>query len=193
MRPKKNVMLNLQQLFSVTLTLFAVIDIIGSIPIIIQIRQREGQIKAELATFVAGCLMVAFLFLGQSILRLFGVDNESFALAGAVIIFLIGLEMILGIQLFHADLPASTGSVVPLAFPLITGAGTMTPLLSLRAAYTLPNILVGILLNLVFVYAVLKTSPWIERQLGKAGEDVLRRVFGVILLAIAIKLFKANF
>ena len=185
--------LNLQQIFSVTLTLFAVIDIVGSIPIIIQIRQREGQIKAELATFVAGCLMVAFLFLGQSILRLFGVDNESFALAGAVIIFLIGLEMILGIQLFHSDLTASTGSIVPLAFPLITGAGTMTTLLSLRAAYSLPNILVGIVLNLVFVYAVLKTSPWIERKLGKAGEDVLRRVFGVILLAIAIKLFKANF
>ena len=186
-------MLNLQQIFSVTLTLFAVIDIIGSIPIIIQIRQREGEIKAGLATFVAGCLMVAFLFLGQSILHLFGVDNESFALAGAVIIFLIGLEMILGIQLFHSDLTARTGSIVPLAFPLITGAGTMTTLLSLRAAYTLPNILVGILLNLVFVYGVLKTSPWIERKLGKAGEDVLRRVFGVILLAIAIKLFKANF
>ncbi|WP_210516228.1 MarC family protein [Hymenobacter terricola] len=186
-------MLNFQQILSVTLTLFAVIDIIGSIPIIIQIRQREGQIKAELATFVAGCLMVAFLFLGQSILRLFGVDNESFALAGAVIIFLIGLEMILGIELFKSNLTASTGSIVPLAFPLITGAGTMTTLLSLRAAYTLPNILVGILLNLVFVYVVLKTSPWIERQLGKAGEDVLRRVFGVILLAIAIKLFKANF
>ena len=186
-------MFNLQQILSVTLTLFAVIDIVGSIPIIIQIRQREGQIKAELATMVAGCLMVAFLFLGQSILHLFGVDNESFALAGAVIIFLIGLEMILGIQLFHSDLTASTGSIVPLAFPLITGAGTMTTLLSLRAAYTLPNILVGILLNLVFVYAVLKTSPWIERKLGKAGEDVLRRVFGVILLAIAIKLFKANF
>ena len=186
-------MLNLQQIFSVTLTLFAVIDIIGSIPIIIQIRQREGQIKAELATIVAGVLMIGFLFLGQSILRLFGVDNESFALAGAVIIFLIGLEMILGIELFKSDLTASTGSIVPLAFPLIVGAGTMTTLLSLRAAYTLPNILVGILLNLVFVYGVLKTSPWIERKLGKAGEDVLRRVFGVILLAIAIKLFKSNF
>ena len=186
-------MLSLQQIFSVTLTLFAVIDIVGSIPIIIQIRQREGQIKAELATIIAGCLMVGFLFLGQSILHLFGVDNESFALAGAVIIFLIGLEMILGIELFKSDLTASTGSIVPLAFPLIVGAGTMTTLLSLRAAYTVPNILVGILLNLVFVYVVLKTSPWIERQLGKAGEDVLRRVFGVILLAIAIKLFKANF
>ena len=186
-------MFSLQQIFSVTLTLFAVIDIIGSIPIIIQIRQREGLIKAELATVVAGCLMIGFLFLGQSILRLFGVDNESFALAGAVIIFLIGMEMTLGIELFRTNMATTTGSIVPLAFPLIVGAGTMTTLLSLRAAYTLPNILVGILLNLVFVYGVLKTSPWIERQLGKAGEDVLRRVFGVILLAIAIKLFKANF
>ena len=186
-------MFSLQQIFSVTLTLFAVIDIMGSIPIIIQIRQREGQIKPELATFVAGCLMVAFLFVGQSILRLFGVDNESFALAGAIIIFLIGMEMILGIELFKSDIMSSTGSIVPLAFPLIVGAGTMTTLLSLRAAYSLPNILVGIGLNLIFVYLVLKISPWLEQKLGKAGEDVLRRVFGVILLAIAIKLFKANF
>lgn len=186
-------MFSFQHILSVTLTLFAVIDIIGSIPIIIQIRQREGKIKAELATVIAGCLMVAFLFVGQSMLTLLGVDNQSFALAGAVVIFLIGLEMILGIQLFKSDLSATTGSIVPLAFPLIVGAGTMTTLLSLRAAYSLPNILVGIGLNLVFVYLVLKTSPWIERQLGKAGEDVLRRVFGVILLAIAIKLFKTNF
>ena len=186
-------MFSLQQIFSVTLTLFAVIDIMGSIPIIIQIRQREGQIKPELATFVAGCLMVAFLFVGQSILRLFGVDNESFALAGAIIIFLIGMEMILGIELFKSDIMSSTGSIVPLAFPLIVGAGTMTTLLSLRAAYSLPNILVGIGLNLIFVYVVLKISPWLEQKLGKAGEDILRRVFGVILLAIAIKLFKANF
>jgi len=184
---------SLQHILSVTLTLFAVIDIVGSIPIIIQIRQREGEIKAELATAVAGCLMVGFLFLGQSLLGLLGVDNQSFALAGAVVIFLIGLEMILGIELFKSDLTAQTGSIVPLAFPLIVGAGTMTTLLSLRAAYSLPNILVGIVLNLIFVYVVLKTSPWIERQLGKGGEDVLRRVFGVILLAIAIKLFKTNF
>jgi multiple antibiotic resistance protein len=186
-------MFSFKHILSVTLTLFAVIDIIGSIPIIIQIRQREGRIKPELATFVAGCIMVTFLFLGQSILGLFGVDNQSFALAGAVIIFLIGLEMTLNIELFKSDLNDSTGSIVPLAFPLIVGAGTMTTLLSLRAAYSVPNILVGIGLNLVFVYVVLKTSPWIERQLGKAGENVLRRVFGVILLAIAIKLFKANF
>jgi len=186
-------MFSFQHILSVTLTLFAVIDIIGSIPIIIQIRQREGHIKAGLATTIAGGLMVTFLFVGQSLLALLGVDNQSFALAGAVLIFLIGLEMILGIEIFKSNLSGSTGSIVPLAFPLIVGAGTMTTLLSLRAAYSLPNILVGVLLNLVFVYVVLKTSPWIERKLGKAGEDILRRVFGVILLAIAIKLFKTNF
>ena len=186
-------MFSLKEIFSVTLTLFAVIDIMGSIPIIIQIRQREGQIKAEQATLVAGALMLAFLFVGQSVLGLFGVDNQSFALAGAIIIFLIGMEMTLGIELFRVNMTATTGSIVPLAFPLIVGAGTMTTLLSLRAAYSLPNVLVGIFVNLVFVYLVLRTSPWIERKLGKAGEDILRRVFGVILLAIAIKLFKTNF
>jgi multiple antibiotic resistance protein len=186
-------MFSLKEIFSVTLTLFAVIDVLGSIPIIIQIRQREGRIQSEKATLVAGVLMVVFLFLGQSILSLFGVDYQSFALAGAIIIFLIGMEMILGIELFRHNPLATTGSIVPLAFPIIVGAGTMTTLLSLRAAYSLPNVLVGIGLNLVFVYGVLKSSAWIERKLGKAGEDILRRVFGVILLAIAIKLFKSNF
>ena len=186
-------MFSLQEIFSVTLTLFAIIDILGSVPIIIQIRQREGKIHSEKATLVAGVLMVTFLFLGQSILSLFGVDFQSFALAGAIIIFLIGMEMILGIELFKSDIAASSGSIVPLAFPLIVGAGTMTTLISLRAAYSLPNVLVGIVLNLLFVYLVLKSSAWIEQKLGKAGEDILRRVFGVILLAIAIKLFKQNF
>ncbi|WP_400191134.1 MarC family protein [Hymenobacter sp. B81] len=185
---------SLKEISSVTLTLFAIIDILGSIPIIIQIRQREGAINAEKATVVAAALMVAFLFLGQSILSLFGVDFQSFALAGALIIFFIGVEMVLGIELFrHNPLASGSGSIVPLAFPLIVGAGTMTTLLSLRAAYSLPNVLVGIFVNLVFVYLVLRSSSWIERKLGKAGEDILRRVFGVILLAIAIKLFKANF
>ncbi|GAA4387475.1 MarC family protein [Hymenobacter koreensis] len=192
--PDLAAMFSLKEISSVTLTLFAIIDILGSIPIIIQIRQREGKINSEKATIVAGLLMVVFLFLGQSILSLFGVDFQSFALAGALIIFLIGMEMVLGIELFrHNPLASGSGSIVPLAFPLIVGAGTMTTLLSLRAAYSLPNVLVGIFFNLVFVYLVLKSSSWIERKLGKAGEDILRRVFGVILLAIAIKLFKQNF
>ncbi|RAK70733.1 MarC family protein [Hymenobacter edaphi] len=187
-------MFSLKQISSVTLTLFAIIDILGSIPIIIQIRQREGRINSEVATLVAGVIMVVFLFLGQSILALFSVDLASFALAGSLIIFFIALEMVLGVQIFrHNPTASGTGSIVPLAFPLIVGAGTMTTLLSLRAVYSLPNVLVGIVVNLVFVYLVLKSSHWIERKLGQAGEDILRRVFGVILLAIAIKLFKQNF
>ncbi|GHA72557.1 MarC family protein [Pontibacter akesuensis] len=185
-------MFSLKEIASVTLTLFAVIDIVGSIPIIIDLRKREGKIESEKATVISGVLMIAFLFLGQSILKLFGIDFESFAMAGAIIIFLIGLEMILGKDFFHSDPESQSGSIVPLAFPLIVGAGTMTTLLSLRAAYSLPNVLVGIVLNLVFVYLVLKGSSWIERKLGKAGANVLRKVFGIILLAIAIKLFKTN-
>ncbi|RAU84459.1 MarC family protein [Pontibacter arcticus] len=185
-------MFNFKEIASVTLILFAVIDIIGSIPIIIDLRKREGKIESEKATIVSGILMIAFLFLGQSILKLFGLDFESFAMAGAIIIFLIGLEMILGKDFFHTDPDVKSGSIVPLAFPLIVGAGTMTTLLSLRAAYSLPNVLVGIVLNLMFVYLVLKASSWLEQKLGKAGANILRKVFGIILLAIAIKLFKTN-
>ncbi|PSR53349.1 hypothetical protein AHMF7605_07310 [Adhaeribacter arboris] len=185
-------MFNFKEILSVTLILFAIIDILGSIPIIIELRKREGVIQSEKATLVAGVLMIVFLFLGQEILRLFGLDFESFALAGAIILFLIGMEMVLGIHLFQSNPNSKTGSIVPLAFPLIVGAGTLTTLLSLRAAYSLANILVGIVLNLVFVYIVLKSSSWIERKLGDSGSDILRKVFGVILLAIAIKLFKSN-
>jgi len=183
---------NFKEIISVTLILFAIIDILGSIPIIINLRKREGVIQSEKATLVSGVLMIAFLFVGDGILKLFGIDFQSFAMAGAIIIFLIGLEMILGKDFFHTDPDIKSGSIVPLAFPLIVGAGTMTTLLSLRAAYSVPNILVGIILNLLFVYIVLKASGWIEQRLGKAGADILRKVFGVILLAIAIKLFKTN-
>ncbi|WP_026462846.1 MarC family protein [Adhaeribacter aquaticus] len=185
-------MLDFKQTLSVTLILFAVIDIMGSLPIIIDMRRREGVIESEKATLVAGILMIVFLFLGQEILKLFGLDFQSFALAGALIIFLMGMEMVLGIHIFHANPEIKSGSIVPLAFPLLVGAGTMTTLLSLRAAYSLPNILAGIILNLIFVYVVLKSSGWLERKLGTAGTEILRKVFGVILLAIAIKLFKAN-
>ncbi len=185
-------MLSLKEIASVTLTLFAVIDILGSIPIIIDLRKREGKIESEKATIISGILMIVFLFVGDGILKLFGIDFQSFAMAGAIIIFLIGLEMILGKDFFHTDPEIKSGSIVPLAFPLIVGAGTMTTLLSLRAAYSLPNVLIGIILNLIFVYIVLKASGWLEKKLGKAGANILRRVFGVILLAIAIKLFKTN-
>ena len=184
--------LEFKQIFSVTLILFAVIDIMGSIPVIIELRRREGVIHSEKATLVAGILMIVFLFLGHEILQLFGLDYASFAMAGAIVIFLMGLEMVLGVHIFQTNTTTGMGSIIPLAFPLIVGAGTMTTLLSLRAAYSLPNIIVGIILNLMFVYLVLKSSGWLERKLGPAGTDILRKVFGVILLAIAIKLFKSN-
>ena len=186
-------MFSLKQILSVTLILFSVIDILGSIPIIIELRKKAGHIESEKATIAAGILMISFLYLGESILRLFGVDVASFAIAGAIIIFLIGLEMTLGINIFQENTDdATTSSIVPLAFPLIAGAGTMTTIISLRAEYTIPNILVGITLNLVFVYIVLKSSEWIEKKLGNAGANLLRKVFGIILIAIAIKLFKTN-
>jgi multiple antibiotic resistance protein len=186
-------MFNLKEIFSVTLILFSVIDILGSIPFIIVIRKREGRIHAEKATIISAVLMVIFLYLGQSILQLFGLDVTSFAIAGAVVIFIVALEMILGITLIKDDPDATgTGSIVPLAFPLIAGAGALSTILSLRAVYEEINILTGILLNLVFVYIVLRSSVWLERVIGKSGFAVLRRVFGVILLAIAVKIFKSN-
>lgn len=186
-------MFDLKEIFSVTLILFSVIDILGSIPFIIIIRKKEGRIHAEKATIISAALMVGFLFLGQSILKLFGLDVESFAVAGAIVIFIVAMEMILGWTLIKEDPDAhGSGSIVPLAFPLIAGAGTLTTILSLRAVYTEANILVGILVNLIFVYIVLRASSWLERKLGASVFAVLRRVFGVILLAIAVKIFKDN-
>ena len=186
-------MLNFKEIFSVTLILFSVIDILGSIPFIIIIRKREGRIQAEKATIISAVLMVGFLFLGQSILKLFGLDVASFAVAGSIVIFIVAMEMILGITLIQDDPDAKgSGSVVPLAFPLIAGAGTLTTILSLRAVYQEVNVLIGILLNLIIVYIVLRSSVWLERVLGKSAFAVLRRVFGVILLAIAVKIFKDN-
>lgn len=186
-------MFNLKEVFSVSLILFSVIDILGSIPFIITIRKREGRIHAEKATLISAVLMVTFLFLGLSILKLFGLDIASFAVAGSIVIFIVALEMILGVTLIKDDPDAKgSGSVVPLAFPLIAGAGTLTTILSLRSVYEEINILIGILLNLIFVYLVLRSSIWLERVIGKSGFAVLRRVFGVILLAIAVKIFKTH-
>lgn len=184
---------DLKEVFSVTLILFSVIDILGSIPFIILIRKREGKIEAEKATIISAALMISFMYLGTSILKLFGLDVESFAVAGAIVIFIVAMEMILGITLIRDD-PSSkgAGSIVPLAFPLIAGAGTLTTILSLRAVYDELNILVGIVLNVVVVYCVLRSSSWLERVIGESGFSVLRRVFGVILLAIAVKIFKTN-
>lgn len=184
---------NFKEIISVTLILFSVIDIIGSLPVIIDLRRKEGTIESEKATFVSGVLMVSFLFLGERLLSLFGVDVSSFAVAGAVIIFLIGLEMILGRTIFKSEVETGGAThIVPIAFPLIAGAGTLTTLISLRAEYQTANIIVGIVLNLILIYIVLKSSGWLETRIGPGGLAVLRKVFGIILLAIAIKLLKTN-
>ncbi|MCS6833495.1 MAG: MarC family protein, partial [Flammeovirgaceae bacterium] len=149
--------------------------------------------KSGTATLVAGSIMIIFLFLGESFLKLFGIDVASFAVAGAIVLFFIGMEMVLGIVFFRGEIESRSTAVVPLAFPLLAGAGTMTTIISLRAEYEELNILIGIFLNLIFVYIVLKSVRWIERILGQTGTIVLRKVFGVILLAIAVKLFKTNF
>jgi multiple antibiotic resistance protein len=186
--------LNFRDILSVSLILFSVIDILGSIPVVIDLRKKTGHIHAEQATLVSGGIMIAFLYIGKSILSLFGVDINSFAIAGALIIFLIGLEMTLGRNIFKSEDAAAgkAASIVPLAFPVIAGAGTMTTILSLKSQYEEINILVGILLNLVFIYAVLRASVWIEKKLGTVGANVLRKVFGVILLAISIKILKTR-
>lgn len=184
-------MFDFKEIISVTLILFSVIDILGSIPIILDLRKKAGHVQSEKATVASGVIMIAFLFLGESILKLFGIDIGSFAIAGALIMFFIGLEMVLGIHFFRIDAEdISSSSIVPLAFPLIAGAGTMTTLISLKSLYETSNILVGVLLNLIFVYLVLKTCNWLERKIGNAGFNILRKVFGIILLSIAIKIFK---
>lgn len=186
-------MLVFKEIISVTLILFSVIDILGSVPIIIDLRKKAGHVQSEKATLVSGLIMIVFLFVGESILNLFGIDIGSFAIAGALIMFFLGLEMVLGIHFFRTDADdLSSSSIVPLAFPLIAGAGTMTTLISLKSVYSTPNILVGIIVNLIFVYVVLKTCNWLERKIGNAGFNILRKVFGIILLSIAIKIFKTN-
>ena len=181
-----------RQILSVTMILFAIIDILGTIPIIIELRQRAGHIESEKASFTVLVLMIVFLFVGEELLKVIGLDISSFAIAGSLVIFIIAMEMILGIKFFKEDDIPTTVSIVPLAFPLIAGAGTMTTLLSLKSQYDTANIIVGITLNTVIVYVVLKNVKLLERMLGKTGLNVLRKAFGVILLAIAIKLFRSN-
>ncbi len=186
-------MFSFKEIVSVTLILFSVIDVIGSLPVIIDLRRKSGKIESERATFASGALMIAFLFVGERLLKLFGVDVASFAVAGALIIFLIGLEMILGRTIFKSEMDTGGAThIVPIAFPLIAGAGTLTTIISLRAEYQIPNIIIGIILNLILIYIVLKSSGWLETRLGSGGLSVLRKIFGIILLAIAIKLFKTN-
>ncbi len=183
--------LDFKEIFTAGMILFAVIDITGSIPIIVDLRKKAGHIQSEKASIVAGILMILFLFVGEEILSLIGIDVNSFAVAGAFILFFLALEMILGIQLYKDDAP-ETASIVPLAFPLVAGAGTMTTLLSLRAEFETINIIGAIIGNIVIVYIVLKLSGKIEKVLGSQGISVVRKIFGVILLAIAVKLFATN-
>jgi multiple antibiotic resistance protein len=180
-----------KEMITATMILFAVIDIIGSIPIIVDLRKKIGHIQSEKASIVATLLMIAFLFVGKEILNLIGIDVNSFAVAGAFILFFLAIEMILGVNLYKDDTP-QTASIVPIAFPLIAGAGTLTTILSLRAEYEVINIVIAILINSIFVFAVLKSSGRIERILGKNGISVVRKIFGVILMAIAVKLFTSN-
>lgn len=183
--------LDFKEIATVGMVLFAVIDIVGTIPIIVDLRTKHGHIESEKASIVAGIIMIVFLFAGVGLLKLIGIDVNSFAVAGSFVLFFLALEMILGIRIYR-DEEASSASIVPIAFPLIAGAGTMTTLLSLKAQYATENIVVAILLNIIVVYIVLKSSAKIEKMLGKNGLGVIRKTFGIVLLAIAVKLFASN-
>lgn len=185
--------LNFKEIFTAFMILFAVIDIIGNIPIIIDLRKKHGHIQSEKASIIAGVILVMFLFVGENILSLIGIGVNSFAVAGAFIIFFIALEMILGITLYkHEENNAMSATVFPLAFPLIAGPGSLTTLLSLRAEYRIENIIVAVIINVIIIFIVLKTSAKIERAIGQNGINIIRKIFGVVLLAIAVKLFAHN-
>ncbi len=183
---------HLDQLLTVTFTLFAVIDIVGSIPLLISLKDKMGAIRSFQATIVSGALMILFLYLGKPFLNVLGLDVRSFAVGGSVVIFLLGLEMVLGHEIFKGDKNAQSGTVVPIAFPIIAGSGTLTTIMSLKANFEETYILAGIIINLVVVYVVLKSLKFIEHLLGPAGLLAVRKFFGVILLAIAVKIFSSN-
>ena len=180
------------QLLTVIFTLFAVIDIVGSIPLLIAMKEKSGAIKSLKVTLISGALMILFLFIGKPFLQLLGLDVKSFAVGGSIVIFLLGLEMELGHEIFKGDKNAHSGAVVPIAFPIIAGSGTLTTIMSLKANFDELYIALGILINLVIVYAVLKSLNFIERLLGPGGLLAVRKFFGVILLAIAVKIFSSN-
>jgi multiple antibiotic resistance protein len=183
--------LDFKEILPATMILFAVVDIIGSIPMIIDLRQKVGHIQSEKASIASAIIMIAFVFVGNGILKVIGIDVNSFAVAGAFVIFALAVEMVLGITVFKDDVP-ETAAVFPLAFPLIAGAGTLTTILSLKSEFATENIIVAIILNIIVVYVVLKSSQRIERIIGPNGILIIRKIFGVVLLAIAIKLFTSN-
>ena len=183
----------IKEILTITFTLFAVIDILGSIPVLASLRiKMGGEIRSMQATIVSGGLMILFLLVGKQFLDFLGLDVHSFAVAGSIVIFIIGLEMILGLEFFKPDNNPKSGSVVPIAFPLIAGSGTLTTIMSLKANYHDANILIGILINCMVIFLVLKSLKWIEKMLGPNGMVVIRKFFGVILLAIAVKIFGTN-
>jgi multiple antibiotic resistance protein len=187
----------LTEFLTLSFTLFAVIDIVGSIPMLISIKEKTGRLKEWRITLISGGLMVLFFFMGKPFLNVLGVDIKSFAVAGSIVIFILGLEMVLGIEFFKADNTPSSSTVVPIAFPLIAGSGTLTTIMSLKATFERTDknefmILLAILVNLIVIYLVLKSLKFIEKALGKSGLLAVRKFFGVILLAIAIKVFAAN-
>ena len=188
---------NLQEFLTLTFTLFAVIDIVGSVPMLISLKEKMGGIIAWKVTIISGALMVLFFFIGKPFLSILGVDIKSFAVAGSIVIFILGLEMVLGIEFFKAEKGVTTGTLVPIAFPLIAGSGTLTTIMSLKATFERADkneymILVAILVNLIIIYLVLRSLNLIEKALGKAGLMAVRKFFGVILLAIAVKVFATN-
>lgn len=185
-----NIMLT--EIITISFTLFAVIDILGSVPILISLKKNMGEISSVQATTVSGGLMLLFFFAGERALQFMGLDVSSFAIAGSIVIFILALEMVLGFDIFKADKDSKSGNIVPIAFPIIAGSGTLTTIVSLKAAYHQYNIFIGIIINLVIVFLCLRSMDFIEKLLGPSGIAVVRKFFGVILLAIAVKIFKAN-
>lgn len=184
--------ISISEIVTVTVSLFAVIDMLGSVPVLIGLKNKMGDIHAGQATLVSGALMLVFFFFGEEMLHFMGLDVSSFAIAGSIIIFILGMEMILGWEFFKTENGSKAGNIVPIAFPIIAGSGTLTTIMSLKAAYHQYNILIGILINLIVVFICLKSLNLLERVLGPSGIAVVRKFFGVILIAIAIKIFRAN-
>ncbi|MBC8173385.1 MAG: MarC family protein [Chitinophagales bacterium] len=186
--------IRLSDILSISLTLFAIIDVLGNIPVIISMKSRMESFKPGHTTIFAGLLMITFLFIGEGILTVLGIDVQSFALAGSVVIFLLGLEMILGMHIFKpATDGSSAGSLVPIGFPLLVGAGTLTVLISMRSVYSIYNILIAVVINIILMYVILRSTGWIEKKIGKTGLQAITKFFGVIALALAIKIFRTNF
>ncbi len=186
--------IKIADIITISATLFAIIDVLGNVPVIIKLKADMTDFKPGQITFFAGGLMIAFLFAGESILKALGLDINSFAIAGAIVIFLIAMEMILGVKIFKVDPDNSkSGNLIPIGFPLLAGAGTLTILISLRSIYSIYNILISVAINLILIYIILRSTKWIEKRLGKSGLLAIEKFFGIITLALAIKIIRTNF